>query len=115
MLIFYQAVLDSLIRYGITARFGNLSAQLRNKLLWVTHTVRKIMGIREHSSMQRVYEQAILYQANKIINDVSHVLHSEYKLLPSGRFRVPRSRLSKTQRFKNSSATASVKLVNSGK
>lgn len=110
-LIFYQAVLDSLIRYGITARFG-ISAQLRNKLLRLTHTTWKILGVREHSSMQRVYEQALLCQANKIINDPSHVLQAEHEPLPSGRrFRVPQCRLSKTQRFKNSF----VKLVNGGR
>lgn len=96
-LIFYQAVLESLIRYGITAWFGNLPAHLRNKLLRLTRAAWEMMGVREHSSVQGVYERAILCQANKIINDASHVLQSSGR-----RFRVPRCRLSKTRRFKNS-------------
>ncbi len=47
MLIFYKAVLESLIRYGITAWFGNLSVQLRNKLSRPIHTAGKIIGTKE--------------------------------------------------------------------
>lgn len=111
MLIFNQAVLESLIRYSMTAWFENLSVQLKAKLMRLIHTAWKIMGVREHSSMQSIYEQASLPQANKIIHDSSHVLHREYELLPSGRrFRVPRCKLN---RLKNSFVPMSIKLLNS--
>lgn len=72
-MIFNQAVLESLIRFSITAWFANLSLQLKNKLSQLIHTAWKIIGVKEH---------------------LSHVLHTEYELLPSiRRFRVPRGRL----------------------
>ena len=111
MLIFYQAVLESLVRYGITAWFGNLPVQLKTKLLRLIHTAWKIIGVKEHLSMQSIYEQASLRQANRIVSDTSHVLYAEYELLPSGRrFRVPCSRLN---RFKNSLIPVSINLPNS--
>ncbi len=89
MLIFYQAVFESLIRYSITVWFGNLSVQLRTKLFRMIHTAWKIIGVKEQTSLQIIYEQATLRQANKIVCDPSHVLYTEYELLPSGRrFRV---------------------------
>ena len=45
MVIFYKAVLESLIRYSITAWFGNLSVQLENKLLRLIHAAGKIISI----------------------------------------------------------------------
>lgn len=94
MLVFYQAVLESLIRYGITAWFGNLSVQLKSKLVRLMQTAWKIIGVRQYPSLQSTYEQATLRQANRIVTDPSHVLHAEYQLLPSGRrFRVPCCRL----------------------
>ncbi len=49
------------------------------------HTAWKIIGAKEQTSLQIIYEQAILRQANTIICDPSHVLYTEYELLPSGR------------------------------
>ena len=112
MLLFYRSVLESLIRYGITAWFGNLSVQLKSKLIRLMHTAWKIIGVKNHSSLQSIFEQATLRQANRIISDPSHVLHDEYELLPSGRrFRVPRCKLN---RLKNSFILLSIKLLNSG-
>ncbi len=33
MLLFYQAVLESIIRYGMTAWYGNLSVKVKSKLI----------------------------------------------------------------------------------
>ncbi len=50
----------------------------------------KVMGVREYPSLQTLFEKTIVKQARKIIADPSHVLYSEYELLPSGRcYRVP--------------------------
>ncbi len=76
------------------------------------HTAWKIIGVKEQTPLQIIYEQATLRQANKIVCDPSHVLYTEYELLPSGRrFRAPRCRLN---RFKNSFIPVSIKLLNSG-
>lgn len=43
------------------------------------------MGVKEHFSSMNIYEQAILQKANQMINDPTHILHSEFEMLPSGR------------------------------
>ena len=110
MIVFYQAVVESLIRYGITAWFGNLSIVLRAKLIRLMNTAWKIIGVKEYPPLQVIYEQATLRQANKIVSDPSHVLHAEYQQLPSGRrFRAPRWRVN---RYRFSFIPASVGLLN---
>lgn len=76
----------------VTACFGNFSLKLKNKLLRLTHTAWKIVGVEEHFTIQTIYEPMI--QAGKITNGMSHILRGEYELLLSGR----RYRLNK---FKN--------------
>lgn len=75
------------------------------------HPAWKIKGVAEHLSMQTIYDQATLRQVGKITNDMSHILHGEYKLLPSGmRYRVPCCRLNQ---FKYLFIPVSIKLLNS--
>ncbi len=70
----------------------------------------KIMGVKQHPTPQALFEETVNRQAQKIISDPTHVLHSEYQLLPSGRrFRVPMCRLN---RFKNSFVPLSFKALN---
>ena len=110
MLIFYRAVLESLVRFGITVWFGNLSVQLRSKLLRLVQTAGKIIGVRQLPSLQSIYEQATLKQAKKIVNDVTRVLNGEFVLLPSGRrYKEPKW---KYIRFKKSFVPASTKMLN---
>lgn len=45
-LVFYQAVFESLTRYNITAWFGELSVQLKSKLVRVIQTAWKVIGVR---------------------------------------------------------------------
>ena len=110
MLLFYHAVLESIIRYGITAWYGNLSVQLKTQLNRLVQQAMKIMNVKNHASLQTIFEQSIMTQARKIVSDQTHVLHTEYHLLPSGRrFRVPRCRLN---RLKHSFIPTSVKIMN---
>ena len=110
MLLFYQAVLESIIRYGITAWYGNLSVQLKTQLNRLVQQAMKIMNVKNHAPLQTIYEQSIMRQARKIVSDQTHILHAEYQLLPSGRrYRVPRSRLN---RYKHSFVPTSVRFLN---
>ena len=43
----------------------------------------KLMGVREHPTLQALFGETVLRQAKRIIADPSHVLNSEYKLLLS--------------------------------
>ncbi len=70
----------------------------------------KIMGVKQHPTPQALFEEIVTRQAQQIISDPTHVFHSEYQLLPSGRrFRVPKCRLN---RFKNSFVPLSIKALN---
>ena len=110
MLVFYRAVLESLVRFGITVWFGNLSVQLRSKLLRLVQTAGKIIGVSQLPSLQSIYEQATLKQAQKIVCDVTHVLNGEFVLLPSGRrYKEPKW---KYIRFKRWFVPASTKMLN---
>ena len=59
--------------------------QLRSKLLRLVQTAGKIIGARQLPSLQSIYEQTTLRQAQKIVSDATPVLHGEFVLLPSGR------------------------------
>lgn len=110
MFLFYQAVMESVIRYGMTAWFGNLSTQSKSKLQRLVQTAMKVMGRTEKLSLQSIYEQSVLRQARRVLSDPSHILHAEYELLPSGRrFRIPKTKLN---RYKYSFIPNSVKILN---
>lgn len=84
MLLFYQVLLESVIRYRMSAWNGNLSVRLNSKLPRLVQTAIKIMGRTENLSRQSTYEQSARRQAQKVPSDPPHILHSEYELLPSG-------------------------------
>lgn len=43
-MMFYWAVLESIIRYGMLAWYGNPSVQAKSKLLCLVQTVMKVVG-----------------------------------------------------------------------
>ena len=89
MLTFYNSVLGSLIRYGMAVWYGSLSVQLKNKVNNLVKLAMKVMGQRTYASLQSLYEERVLSLAGSILRDPSHILYSEYELLPSRkRFRV---------------------------
>ena len=60
MMIFYRAIVESIIRYGITSRFGNLTVKLNCKLACMHKTAIKIVGRTEYEPLQSIYEQAVM-------------------------------------------------------
>ena len=114
MMLFYRAVIESVFRYAISVWFGNLTVMWKSQINRLAHTAMKVMGVREHPSLQTIFEDTVLRQANKIIADPSHVLNSEFKLLPSGsRYRVPvKHKKRYLNRYKFSFIPLSVNLVN---
>lgn len=110
MMLFYKAVLESIVRYGITVWFGNLSVQCKSKLMHLLKTAWKIVGHDEYFNPQVLYENCVLNQVEWIVNDPTHFWFPQYQLLPSGRrYRVPKCRLN---RYKKSFVPVSVGLVN---
>lgn len=110
MLIFYRASIESILRYGIIAWFGNLSVQMKAQIDSLVRVAGKIMGIKTISSLPEMFEICTVQCANRILQDPLHVLHSEYTLMNSGRrYRVP---LCRHNRYKHSFVPLSVKLIN---
>lgn len=108
MLMFYQAILFSIIRCRVTAWFGNLTK------IWLASmhkTAIKVLGKKEYEPIQSLYGQAVMKQATKIITESQHPLICEYEPLPSGRrICVPTC---KSNRLKLSFVPASIELLNS--
>ncbi len=82
LFLFYQAVLESLVRYGMPAWYDNLAVQLKTKLTRLVHTAMKVIGRSDHQSLQEIYDQSVLRQVKRSVTDPSHVLHPDYELLP---------------------------------
>ncbi len=83
MHLFYQALLESFIRYGIQAWYGSLSVQPKNRPARLVAI--KVIRRKEHQSLQFIYEQSLLREVQKILANSFYFLHAQYELLPAGR------------------------------
>ena len=111
MLIFYRASIESILRYGITSWFGNLTVKYKSEILRLAKMAGKIMGMSAPPiTPQVIFEQATIGQVKKIVSDPSHVLYPEYRLMPSGRrYEVHACRYN---RYKHSFVPLSISLLN---
>ncbi len=97
--------------YGIHLWYGNLTVQLKTKLTHLIRIAMKIVGMKEHSNLQTLYEKSVLREAYEILNCTVHILNREFEMLQLGRrFIMPRCRLS---RFKNAFIPSATKALNS--
>ena len=111
-MLFYRATIESIIRYGITTWFGNLTVRAKAQLQNLVKRAGKIMGTQPPSSLKEIFEDTVRKQGAKIATDPTHVLNMEYELLPPGkRYRVPFCRLN---RLKFSLVLLSIELLNGG-
>ena len=112
MMLFYRATIGSIIRYGITTWFGNLTVRAKAQLQNLVKRAGKIMGTQPPSSLKEIFEETVRKQGSKIAADPNHVLNMEYELLPLGeRYWLPFCRL---DRLKFSLVLLSIKLLNGG-
>lgn len=68
MLLFYHAILESILRYGITTWYGNFTVQSKSQIAHQVQTTMKIMEVKKHSPLQIIYEQSVIRQAEKIVS-----------------------------------------------
>lgn len=117
MLIFYKSVFVSIIRYGITAWFGNLTVQLKSKLVRLIEVALKIIGATGQPILQDIFDQATLKLASKIVVDPTHVLYNDFELLLYGmrkaKYRVPMGHRN-LNRFKKSFVPLAINMLNLG-
>ena len=111
MLIFYRASIESILRYGISSWFGNLTVKYKAQIGKLAKMAGKIMGMSAPPiTPQAIFEQEVVRQARNIISDPLHVLNPEYVLMRSGRrYRTPQCRYN---RYKHSFVPLSIKLLN---
>ncbi len=69
MLIFYRAVIESILRYGMTSWFGNLTVKSKAQISSLVRTAGKMMGTLAPLNPQELFEQAICRQARSILSD----------------------------------------------
>ena len=96
VLLFYSAVIEIVIRYSITYFYENVSLQFTSQLLLITSTSSKGVGCTLPASPQEIFEQTLVRQRQTIYPDAVYVLHSQYKLLPSGkRYTIPKCKVNR--------------------
>ncbi len=106
ILLFYQSVLESVIRYGLSTWYGNLNVKSKTTIQGIVRTAMKLTGQKDDPSIQSLFEHCTLKAVKRILSAPSHVLLYCYELLPSGRrFRTLRCT---SNRFKN----VSIRLLN---
>ena len=94
MKVLWQAVNLTLINPSFYGNQSvNQSVQSKSQLR-ITSTSSKTVGHTLSPSLQEMFEQSLVRQAQKVCSDAKHVLHSEYQLLPSGQhYRIPKCKL----------------------
>ena len=110
MMLFYRATIESIIRYGITTWFGNLTVRPKAQLQNLVKRAGEIMGTQPPSSLKEIFEETVRKQGSKIAADPNHVLNMEYELLPLAKtYWLPFCRLNG---LKFSLVPLSIKLLN---
>ncbi len=114
LFLFYQGILESVVySYSIQVRYGNLSAQLKSKLAHHIKMALKTIEACAPNYLQFLNEKCVFREAQKTLDDPTHILSPEYERLPSGRrLRMPKCRMN---RYKNSFILSSIKLLNINK
>jgi len=58
-MMLYKAVLESIVKFGVTVWFGNLSIQLKSKLAHLVLTALKTVGQEEYLDFQHLQNMRI--------------------------------------------------------
>lgn len=64
----------------IVAWYSKLTVQLRSLIAGLVQTAMKIMGVRSYPSLQVLYEWSVIGHAQKIVSDLTYILHWEFQL-----------------------------------
>lgn len=91
LLLFYNAVILSVLQYCNAVWYSCLSSSVKSGLKHLIKVCSKIVGQHLEGLYEITYHNNTMRLAKNILSDVNHVLNSEYVLLPSARrYSVPR-------------------------
>ncbi len=99
MKIFYSSFIESVLTFSFICWLGSLTLKNRNRLGHIVRICSKIAGL-NLDELSLLFKTRATKKAQTILDDCTHPLFAEYKLLPSARrYALPRCR---TNRLKNS-------------
>ncbi len=81
---FYSAIIESVLCTSMTVWFSSATKYDLRRLHWIVWTAERIIGT-TLPTLQELYSSRVSKRARKIILDPSHLAHSLFELLPSGR------------------------------
>ena len=105
----YKNLIEGILTFNMAMWYGNLNTKGRCKLQRIVNLASKIIG-KPQKHLSCIYKEVLRKKAVKIVNDPSHPLCSEFKLLPSGRrYQVPKAN---RNIFKNSFIPNAIRAMN---
>ena len=107
--LFYLCFVESVLTFSFICWFSLLNVKNQNCLRSIIKECGKIIGT-QCNDIADLFKSRSVKKAQRILADSSHPLHSEFKLLPSGRrYAVPSGN---TNRFRNSFIPRVIELFN---
>ena len=109
LLAFYHSSIESVLSFSFISWFHSTILQDQTHLLSITKVCSKITG-HPVRALSAFCDQQTIRTAHRILHDPSHILHSAFEWLPSGRrLRYPHCR---AQRRRATFVPTAVKLLN---
>ena len=84
LLLLYRSIVESVLSYCSVCFFPLLSVTNRNKLIKISNTASKIIGL-PTPALTDLNERATVRKARVVAADSNHPLHEYFEILPSGR------------------------------
>ena len=96
---FHHAIIESVVTFSITVRFGRASYEKKAKLETLVRCASKIIGL-TLPTIESVYLTRCMRKSKNSVRDATHSANHFFELLQSGkRYRIVKA---KTTRFRNS-------------
>ena len=106
--LYYKSIVESILCFTITLWYGKITCKDKNKLKKIVKTASTLQA--KTVTLDELYNNNVMKQVDKIMNNINHPLNCHYTFLRSGRrLALP---IQHTSRFKNSFVPKSIKLYN---
>jgi len=108
--MFYKALLQSVLSFGLICAFGNMYIKDQNKLQRIVKTASKIIGV-DQVSVAQLYNNLSLKKTEQIINDSTHPLHQNFLKSNRSSGRLLQRKI-RTTRYSNYFVPTAIRLYN---